>query len=252
MLTATTPGAMVWPAAMIVWGPGFTSTAHAHHCVQLILAMRGSLRVRRGPRSRWLRCGAVLVRPDAVHEVDAPGDTVVIGFIDAASDLAAALAERMEGDITGIPSREVAAWRAALGSPLTGAGVERWVKARLLKGNQAVAIDARVQRTLTYMRSHLGNSRDLSLKALAAVAGVSPSRFMHLFTESLGVPLRPYILWLRVQRAACDLMAGAAISRAVHSAGFSDAAHLTRTFRRLLGMTPSELALGKRYGRGLE
>jgi AraC-like DNA-binding protein len=44
---------------------------------------------------------------------------------------------------------------------------------------------------------------------------------MHLFTESLGVPLRPYILWLRVQRAACDLMAGATISRAVHSAGFS-------------------------------
>jgi len=237
---------------MIVWGPGFTSTAHAHHCVQLVLAMRGSVRVRRGPRARWIRCGAALIRPDVVHEVDAPGETVVIGFIDAACDLGAALVERTEGDITGVGSGEVVAWRAALGSPLTGTGVARWVETSLLNGKKAMAMDPRVQRVLTYMRSHLGNSRDLSLKALAAVAGLSPSRFMHRFTESLGVPLRPYILWLRVQRAACELMTGAPISRAVHRAGFSDAAHLTRTFRRLLGMTPSDLALGERHGRGLE
>jgi AraC-like DNA-binding protein len=73
---------------------------------------------------------------------------------------------------------------------------------------------------------------------------------MHAFTESVGVPVRPYILWLRLQRAACDLMNGDSVTSAAHRAGFSDAAHLTRTFRRMLGATPSDLALLKRLSLG--
>ena len=74
---------------------------------------------------------------------------------------------------------------------------------------------------------------------------------MHVFTESVGVPVRPYILWLRLQRAACDLINGASVTSAAHEAGFSDAAHLTRTYRRMLGTTPSDLALRKRVSQGL-
>src|SRR4029453_15865292 len=67
---------------------------------------------------------------------------------------------------------------------------------------------------------------------------------------SLGVPVRPYILWLRLQRAACDMMNGASVTNAAYRAGFSDAAHLTRTFRRMLGATPSDLDLLKRLSLG--
>jgi AraC-like DNA-binding protein len=92
---------------------------------------------------------------------------------------------------------------------------------------------------------------DFSLRTLAGISGLSQSRFMHVFTESMGVPLRPYVLWLRLQRACCDLMGGASVTTAAHNAGFSDAAHLTRTFRRMLGMTPTDLALRKRMSRGV-
>ena len=89
------------------------------------------------------------------------------------------------------------------------------------------------------------------MNRLAAVSGLSRSRLMHLFTESVGVPIRPYLLWLRLQRAACDLMNGASVTDAAQNAGFSDAAHLTRTFRRMLGTTPSDLALRKRVSSGV-
>jgi AraC-like DNA-binding protein len=112
-------------------------------------------------------------------------------------------------------------------------------------------LDPRIARVLAHVRQHLGTPVDLSLNALAAVSGLSRSRFMHLFTESLGVPLRPYVLWLRLQRAACDVMHGVPVTTAAHRAGFADAAHLTRTFRRMLGATPSELALRKRLSRGV-
>lgn len=65
---------------------------------------------------------------------------------------------------------------------------------------------------------------------------------MHVFTASVGAPLKPYLLRLRLQRAAGELVRGASATQAAHAAGFADTAHMTRTFRRMLGTTPSELA----------
>ena len=251
MLMHSAPGAALWPAALIVWGPGFTSTPHRHHCVQLVMATHGSLRVRGGPGKLWRRCGAALVRPDAKHEVDARGGTVLIGFIDAESELGRALVEQIKGDIVCLPARLVSRWRTLLGSAPSQARAEQWMSSVLAHRNAATVIHPGVRRVLTHLREQIGNSGDWSLQALAGIAQLSPSRFMHAFTESVGVPIRPYIRWLRLQQAACELMDGASVSEAAHRAGFSDAAHLSRTFRRMLGTSPSELMLRKRMSRGV-
>ena len=41
MMAHPNSGAWVWPAAMIVWGPGFTSARHSHHCDQLVMEDAG-------------------------------------------------------------------------------------------------------------------------------------------------------------------------------------------------------------------
>src|SRR5215471_1034922 len=251
MLVHPTPGALVWPAAMIVWGPGFTTASHRHHSVQLVMSMRGTLLIRGKSNDQWMRCGAALVRPDAAHEVDARDTTVLIGFVDSESELGAVLSECIEGGISCISETQVARWRVALGSLPTEARVERWVKTELLHRRRPVRIHPGVTLVLKHLREKLGISDDFSLKTMAGISGLSQSRFMHVFTESTGVPLRPYVLWLRLQRACCDLMAGASVTAAAHSAGFSDATRLTRTFRRMLGMTPTDLALRKRLSRGV-
>ena len=84
---------------MVVWGPGFTSDHHRHHCVQLVMVMDGSLRIRSRSEDAWKSCGAALVRPDANHEVDARGRTLLIGFIDPESELGTALAQRTRGNV---------------------------------------------------------------------------------------------------------------------------------------------------------
>ena len=53
---------------------------------------------------------------------------------------------------------------------------------------------------------------------------------------------RRYLLWLRLQDAVRELAAGAPATDAAHAAGFADSAHLSRTFRRMFGITPSDLA----------
>ena len=248
MMIRPNPGTFVWPAAMIVWGPGFSSAAHSHHCIQLLMALRGTLSIRGGPEDEWARCGAALVRPDVVHEVDARGTTVLIGFVDPQTEVGAALFEQIQGDISWVSASRVARWRSALRPTLNAERVERWIRTELLHGQSPVRIHPRVHRVLKYLRQSLGREDDVSLGTLAAIAGLSPSRFAHVFTQSIGAPLRPYILWLRLQRASCELMSGSTATRAAHRAGFSDAAHMTRTFRRMLGTTPTDLALRKSRG----
>jgi AraC-like DNA-binding protein len=53
------------------------------------------------------------------------------------------------------------------------------------------------------------------------------------------MPPRRYRLWLRLLDAVGELAQGSSIAEAACSAGFSDAPHLTRTFRRMLGFTPA-------------
>src|SRR5262249_5592971 len=91
-------------------------------------------------------------------------------------------------------------------------------------------VHPRINRTLRLIPERLEALQDVSLKTLADLSGLSTSRFMHLFTEAAGVPLRPYILRLRLQRACVELLAGTTVTSAACSAGFSDASHLTRTF----------------------
>jgi len=146
---------------------------------------------------------------------------------------------------------QVKRWRSVLGPRLTQARVEQWVRKELLNRRQSVKIHPRVRRLLKYLRDNLGKGADVSLKTLAALSGLSPSRLMHVFTHSVGVPLRPYILWLRLQRGSYELMNGASATQAAYIAGFSDTAHLTRTFRRMLGTTPTDLVVRKRLSQGV-
>jgi AraC-like DNA-binding protein len=238
---------------MIVWGPGYVSAEHKHHSVQLVMAIDGTLRIRGGSQRVWIECGAALVRADAAHEVDAHGARVLIAFVDPESQLGAALSERIEGDICPVKMRELSCWRRAIGpaGTLSESRVEAWVRESLLNGEAPVKIHPRVSRVLRYLRAQPGVLGDVSLPTLAGIAGLSESRFMHVFTASLGVAVRPYILWLRVQRACGELIGGATVTRAAHEAGFSDSAHLARTFRRMLGITPTQLAGTKRVARGV-
>jgi AraC-like DNA-binding protein len=234
-----------WPAALVVWSAGSLWTAHAHHSFQVCVALTGTLRVRGHQRAAWRSCKALLVPPDVEHEIDARGAGVVIAFLDPENDLAPALLERFGSEITRIGGGVAARWREALrsGPPLDSQRVDLWVRTELLKDRRPRRMHAGIRRVLQYLRDDNLDRRQTSLSTLAGIAGLSPSRFMHVFTETVGIPLRPYLLWLRVQRAACALTSGSTVTAAAYLAGFSDAPHLARTLRRTLGMTPRQLIL---------
>jgi AraC-like DNA-binding protein len=68
----------------------------------------------------------------------------------------------------------------------------------------------------------------------AAVAGGHRSRRVR-------VPRGPYVLWLRLQCRAGELVRGKSVTDAAYTAGFSDAAHFTPHVSRMIGATPRQV-----------
>ena len=233
-----------WPAAIAVWGPGGRSDSHAHHAMHLVIRREGELRAR-WKGSPWVEAPGVFVGPDVPHEIDARDGQVLMLFVEPESEDGLRLRAALGSEV--VPIREEV--RASLLEPLRGhpfstADPASWMRHALaqLAGGATVrqASHPRVRRVLRYI-PNVPPDGDLSLEALARVAGLSPSRFMHAFTESVGVPLRPYLLWQKLKRGAAAIAGGQPVGEAAHLAGFADAAHLTRTFRRMFGTTPSAM-----------
>ncbi len=77
-----------------------------------------------------------------------------------------------------------------------------------------------------------------TLAGLSRLAGVSPFHLERLFLRDLGVPIGEYALARRVALAAARIEAGEPLAEAALAAGFYDQSHLTRHFRRRMGVTP--------------
>lgn len=97
-----------------------------------------------------------------------------------------------------------------------------------------------VRRIRAYLHDRLG--ANVSLSELSAMVGTPPHALVHAFTLRVGMPPHAYHLQIRINRAKALLARGTAPSRVAADTGFVDQSHLTRHFRRHVGVTPGAYA----------
>ncbi|MFE7973094.1 AraC family ligand binding domain-containing protein [Streptomyces shenzhenensis] len=78
-----------------------------------------------------------------------------------------------------------------------------------------------------------------SLAALATDLGLSRYQLLRAFRTTMGIPPYAWLAQYRVTRARGLLEAGLRPAEVAALVGFADQAHLTRWFRRVLGVTPA-------------
>src|SRR6266446_3462152 len=91
---------------------------------------------------------------------------------------------------------------------------------------------------------HDNYAGDLSLSDIAAAAHLSPFHLSRIFKKATGVTPHQYLLRVRVNSARSLLTAGAgdrSLAEVAAAVGFADQSHLTRHFKRMLGVTPKQL-----------
>ncbi|HEX6315357.1 MAG TPA: AraC family transcriptional regulator [Gemmatimonadaceae bacterium] len=80
-----------------------------------------------------------------------------------------------------------------------------------------------------------------TIAALAREAAVHPAHLARAFRAHYGCSIGTFVRRRRVEMAARDLcVPGASIAGVAVAHGFTDQSHLTRQFRRFLGLTPRE------------
>jgi AraC-like DNA-binding protein len=81
---------------------------------------------------------------------------------------------------------------------------------------------------------------EISIKELSSTANLSPFHLIRVFGKEMGLPPHAYLTQVRVRRAKDLIANGWEISSAALETGFVDQSHLTRHFKRILGITPGK------------
>jgi len=103
----------------------------------------------------------------------------------------------------------------------------------------------RLRRVADYIEAHLAEA--VSLRDLAAVAGLSAHHFGEAFKTSTGRPPHRYLIEQRIRRGK-ELLLGAdgSIAEVALAVGFASHSHFTDNFRKLTGTTPSRFRIDRR------
>jgi AraC-like DNA-binding protein len=95
-------------------------------------------------------------------------------------------------------------------------------------------------RAVECARDYLGArfAKQVRLASVAAECGMSSFQLIRVFQRVLGVSPYAYLVQLRVNRARDLLHQGIGVSEVAYSCGFSDQSHLTRVFKKAIGVPP--------------
>lgn len=217
-------------------GPGGTADRHAHHAVQLLWSATGPFTVTTA-RSRVQR-HAVLMPAQEVHELDANGHTIALLLIEPHG----VRGTRMNEHARAARGREHKDTLAALAFPRTdfaASDATGWIQDALaLFGTlERAPISSVSRRAIQFIERTLDGVPRLD--DAAATLGLSPTRLTHVFSAEVGIPFRRFVLWTRIKRAVAAFQARNDLTASAIAAGFSDAAHFSRTFRSMFGLSPS-------------
>ena len=221
---------------MLYVGTGGAADRHAHHSVQLVWAREG--RVALALDGGDVRVRAGLIAGSAPHGFDATGRWIALWQVEPHGARGAALDRRAAQS----PGADLAAALAGVPAPaegMTAAAAARWCDqvATALGAEPAPPLSSVTRRAVAYIEGSLDGTPRLD--EAAGRLGISGTRLTHLFTREVGIPFRRFVLWARIKRAVEASRAGATLTAAAAAAGFSDAAHLSRTFRAMFGLSPA-------------
>lgn len=222
---------------------------HNHHAIQISMGLEGPIGIGRDSEISCRDYPAVLIPPRMPHVFDSHQKYTASLYCDPETRVGKALLERFcqKPEVVELDETMIAPYRSAFHE----------LYSRNAKGDELISLairtltemagteplppitDPRIEEAINIIGQHL--DRPIELDDLAQMVGLSGSRFRHVFVAETGTPLRRYILWRRLNKALHLGLNGASWTEAAHAVNFSDQAHLTRTFRDMLGISPSML-----------
>jgi AraC-like DNA-binding protein len=229
-------------------GQNIQTRAHAHNAVEIVLALDNPFTIHTdneiAVESRFS-----VIAANIQHSFLGRDAVYLFIYLDPQLCFAKQLTELLSASRTDILFHEylhVAATRQKLNNFLQGSEnttlatiIQEFLTSLCPLVKEEKKTDLRIAQATAIIMSSL--YEEMKLEKIAAQVYLSPSRFAHLFCQHTGIPFRRYVLWCRIQVALKAVIAGQSLTQASYEAGFADAAHLSRTFMDMFGVSPSSV-----------
>ena len=105
-------------------------------------------------------------------------------------------------------------------------------------------LDARVARAIAQIGKFSGEP--VTADSCAAEAGLSPSRFLHLFKEETGISFRSFRAWKRARHLLHFANQDINLAHLAQDIGYPDSTHFSHSIRRFYGLKPRAIFSGSR------
>lgn len=234
------PNVWIKAGIVIIYGSSIDASPHRHHAIQLAWPRGGySCKLDNSEIST-----PAIIDSNIEHQLQIDEGWILL--VEPTSEFGVALSKKLAGrpsKVFKVPSptfeyTEHIDDLTVLLSPLfDGLGLSN----QFPRINESQITDHRIKALLHELNQCLDGRclkpSNWRASDVAQKLALSESRFLHLFSKELGIPWRPYLLWCRMICAVRAILNGDSATDAAHMAGFSDSAHLSRTFRKTFGMT---------------
>lgn len=215
---------------------------HANHAVKVIV---GATPLSVSYEQEVIKAQGVIIRSDTVHKVKGGKGPVTSLYINPHTRLGKSINSRSTSNLLMLTRKSSALllkyFDNSLGNHLTESDIKSFLNETLLgeATSEAAEIfhDERIRKIVDHIES--APNYDVRFADLLRICNLSESRLIHLFKAEIGITIRKYILWRRVQKALAAMCSGRSIRQSAQQAGFTDAAHFNRTFVSMFGLNPS-------------
>ena len=227
----------------VFYSYGLSKNVHANHCIKVLLG-EDPLVVTYDREKIYSR--GFIIKSDTSHKIKA-SDLVISIFIDPETDIGKAINKLFKRTkVLKLEEKTSVTLLNYFSTSLENHLTELEIKNTVLKSifttpifETSSALDTRIEKVLFQIKT--SENFDIEFNELLTICSLSESRLLHLFKKEIGITIRKYILWCRVQRAIKSITTGGSMKQAASSAGFTDAAHFNRTFVAMYGITPSSM-----------
>ena len=224
--------------------PGIDSSLHTHFALQLTYGLERPFRARLQADHDWTETRSASFAPHDAHQIDSDGGMLAHLFLEmpeavklSGTDLRAAFGTQ---PIFQALAASLSDNRHQLLDMAAALHIRQtWQACALPQSQTSASLDSRILSALDAIAASHG--ADCNGESLARLVHLSESRFTHLFRQQTGMSLSRYLLWSRMVDAVAAVAQGNNMTAAAHASGFADLAHMSRTFRSMMGVAPSEL-----------
>lgn len=229
-------------------GRDIQTNIHSHHLLEIALAFDQPFTI--ADNARELHTSAVILASDVPHQfIGEANDYHIFILFDPESSQARLLQKVFSLHQNRMQSLPVAKLHVVIeelkkwffsydnSTTVVKASIERLMQLLAPFHQGHSTLDSRILHAIRYVADNL--EQELDIITVSREVCLSESRFSHLFKQQIGIPYRRYILWRRIDHAVKVICNGASISEAAFESGFSDPAHLSRTFQEMFGLKPS-------------